>query len=171
MKRLQSLIEDLVVLARLDEMKELPLTEVDFSAVAAESAEPFRSVVEGGGMRFDCDIPPGISVKAEKRALHQLCTILLDNAAKYCDAGGAVAVRLAARGRGARFSVSNTYAEGKGVDYARFFERFYRQDESHNSGKSGFGIGLSMGREIAERMKGKLKVGYAGDTITFTVEL
>lgn len=50
-------------------------------------------------------------------------------------------------------TVSNSYTEGKNVDISRFFERFYRQDESHNSGKSGFGIGLSMGKEIAERTR------------------
>ncbi len=43
-KRLQTLIEDLVVLTRLDEMKESELTDVDLSAVVAESSEPFRSV-------------------------------------------------------------------------------------------------------------------------------
>lgn len=54
---------------------------------------------------------------------------------------------------------------------SRFFERFYRQDESHSSGKSGFGIGLSMAEEMAERIKGKLNVSYEGETITFSVEI
>ena len=45
-----------------------------------------------------------------------------------------------ARGKGAKIVISNTYAEGKAVDTSRFYERFYRQDESHNSEKSGFGI-------------------------------
>ena len=68
-------------------------------------------------------------------------------------------------------SVANTYAEGKNEDLSRFFERFYRQDESHHSGRPGFGIGLSMAREMTERMKGKMKVSYSGDSIIFTVEL
>ncbi|MBO4799417.1 MAG: GHKL domain-containing protein, partial [Lachnospiraceae bacterium] len=86
---------------------------------------------------------------------------------------GSVSVKLSSgsRGKGANIIVSNTYAEGKDLDTSRFFERFYREDESHNSEKAGFGIGLSMAREITERMKGKIKVTYAGDMIYFTVEL
>lgn len=76
-----------------------------------------------------------------------------------------------ARGKGAKIVISNTYAEGKAVDTSRFYERFYRQDESHNSEKSGFGIGLSMAKEITERMKGKLRVNYSDDTISFTVDV
>ena len=172
-KRLQTLIEDLVVLTRLDEMKESELTDVDLSAVVAESSEPFRSVAENDGKRFTADIAPDIRIKGDKRGLQQIVSILLDNAVKYCDANGAITVRLEsrARGKGAKIVISNTYVDGKDVDTSRFFERFYRQDESHNSEKSGFGIGLSMAKEITERMKGKLRVNYSGDTISFTVEV
>ena len=170
-KRLQSLIESLVVLTRMDEMKEIALTDVDYSAVVLETAEPFRSVIEGAGKSYDCQVPQGIHVKGDKRTLQQIASILLDNAAKYCDEGGNVSVRLSQKGKAAQLCVSNTYAAGKDVDTSRFFERFYRQDESHNSGKSGFGIGLSMAREMTERLKGKLNVSYEKDTISFTVEL
>lgn len=172
-KRLQTLIEDLVVLTRLDEMKESELTDVDLSAVVTESSESFRSVAESAGKRFTTDIAPELHIKADKRGLQQIVSILMDNAVKYCDENGEITVRLEsrARGKGAKIVISNTYAEGKDVDTSRFFERFYRQDESHNSEKSGFGIGLSMAKEIAERMKGKLRVNYSGDTISFTVEV
>lgn len=172
-KRLQTLIEDLVVLTRLDEMKESELTDVDLSAVVAESSEPFRSVAENDGKRFIVDIAPDIRINGDKRGLQQIVSILLDNAVKYCDANGSITVRLEsrARGKGAKIVITNTYVDGKDVDTSRFFERFYRQDESHNSEKSGFGIGLSMAKEITERMKGKLRVNYSGNTINFTVEV
>ena len=170
-KRLQSLIENLVVLTRLDEMKEIPLSSIDFSSVVSEAAESFRSVIESTGRHYDCQIEQNVSVQGEKRTIQQIVTILLDNAAKYCDEGGAVSVCLTRKGKGAKLSVSNTYKAGKDADLSRFFERFYREDESHHSGKSGFGIGLSMAKEMAERLKGKLEVSYEGDTITFTVIL
>lgn len=173
--RLQSLIEDLVVLARLDEMKEIPLTEVDVTGLVREAADAFRPVVEGSGRTFSAAVAENVRTQAERRSLQQVVNILLDNAAKYCDEGGAVSLTLVsrARGKGSVLTVSNTYREGKNADYSRFFERFYRQDESHTggSGKTGFGIGLSMGREIVERMKGKMKVSYSDDTISFTVTI
>lgn len=169
--KLQALIESLVVLSRLDEMQELTLTDVDFSAVTSETAEAFRSVIEGGGKTFCAKIAQGLHGQAEKRSFQQAVSILMDNAAKYCDEGGTVRVTLAQKGKGVRLTVSNTYAAGKGVDYGRFFERFYREDASHNSAKAGFGIGLSMAKEIAERLGGKLRVSYAGDTISFVLEV
>ena len=172
-KRLQSLIEDLVVLARLGEMEELTLTEVDFSALVTEAAESFRPAIEGAGKTFSCEIEPEVKAPAEKRTLQQIVTILLDNAMKYCDDGGQITLGLKHRGKnkGAVLTVSNPYAAGQDVDPSRFFERFYRQDESHHSGKSGFGIGLSMAKEMTERMKGKIRAGITDGIITFTVEL
>jgi signal transduction histidine kinase len=172
-RRMTDLIEDLVVLTRLDEMKESDMSDVNLSETVRDISEPFRSPAENRGLTFSSDIPDGIHVKGDKRSLGQVTSILLDNAVKYCDDKGSVSVKLSAgsRGKGANIIVSNTYAEGKDLDTSRFFERFYREDESHNSEKAGFGIGLSMAREITERMKGKIKVTYAGDMIYFTVEL
>ena len=167
-KRLQSLIENLVVLTRLDEMKEISLTDIDLSSVISETAEPFRSVIESTGRKFDCQIEQDIHIQGEKRTIQQIASILLDNAAKYCDEEGAVSVRLIRKSKGAQLNVANTYREGNNVDTSRFFERFYREDESHHSGKSGFGIGLSMAKEMTERLKGKLEVSYEGDTIIFS---
>ena len=172
-KRLQSLIEDLVVLTRLDEMAEIALTDIDCSALVLETAESFRDVIESSGRTYRCEIEPNIHVQGEQRAIQQLTSILLDNAAKYCDEGGTITVKLSgkSKGKGAVCSISNTYAAGANEDTSRFFERFYRQDESHNSGKSGFGIGLSMAKEITERLKGRIRASYSNQTISFTFEL
>jgi signal transduction histidine kinase len=171
--KLQNLIEDLVVLSRLDEMQDIVLARTDLSVITNETAESFRSVAEDSGRTFISEINPDVYAMAEKRSYQQLVSILMDNASKYCDKDGEIRVALTARsrGKGARLTVSNTYAEGKDVDYSRFFERFYREDASHNSSLAGFGIGLSMGKEIAERLGGDLKVSYSGDTISFEISL
>lgn len=170
-KKMQSLVEDLVVLTRLDEMKESAGTAVNFSALTRETAEPFVSVIQNDGKTFKEEMEDGLYILGDRRGAQQIVSILMDNAAKYCDAGGCVKLELKSRGKTCSLSVSNTYAEGKDVDFSRFFERFYRQDESHNSGKAGFGIGLSMGKEIVEHMKGQLRVDWKNDIITFTAEL
>ena len=99
----------------------------------------------------------------------------MDNANKYCDPEGIVTVRLRQIGRTrkrARLEVSNTYKEGKSVDYSKFFERFYRTEESHNNKEhKGFGIGLSMAQSMVKLFKGRLFASYKNDTITFTVIL
>ena len=170
-KRLQLLIENLVALTRLDEMEERAMTDVDLSAAIIETADPFRSIIESSGRKYEFQVEQNVHISGEKRTLQQIASILLDNAAKYCDEGGTVTVHLNRKGKGAQLSVSNTYAEGKTADTSRFFERFYREDESHNSAKPGFGIGLSMAKEMSERINGKLNVCYSGETITFSVEI
>lgn len=171
--KLQNLIEDLVVLTRADEMKEEAMQEVDLSQIVSETAESFRSVAESSGKAFAVNIAHDVVAKGDKRNFQHVVSVLVDNAVKYCDENGSIEVHLEclSRGKGAKIKVLNTFAQGKDAHLNRFFERFYRQDESHNSEKYGFGIGLSMAKEITEKMKGKMSVDYSGDTIIFSIEI
>ncbi|MEY8700131.1 HAMP domain-containing sensor histidine kinase [Streptococcus ferus] len=172
--RLTSLINQLVTLARLEERTDLVFEELDFSDLVQDAAEDFKALVIKDGKTFSMAIEPDLKVRGEHQSLFELVTILVDNANKYCDDEGTVTVRLSRTNspiRKAKLEVSNTYKTGKNVDYSRFFERFYRKDESHNSQKSGYGIGLSMAQSIVSIVKGKFSVHYKGDTITFKVIL
>lgn len=171
-ERLQSLIESLVVLAKLDEMKEIPLVDVDLSSLVRESAEGYRDMIDAVGKTCSCEIDENIHIGGEERTLRNLISIILDNAVKYCDEKGVIRIALHHRkdGKGAVLTVSNTFIEGEGIDTERLFERFYRRDESHHSAQPGFGIGLSMAREITHRMKGKISAKYADGSMHFTVE-
>ena len=88
---------------------------------------------------------------------------------KYCDEGGEIVLSLEKKGKNAILSVSNDYLEGDGVDYKRFFDRFYREDVSHSNEKKGYGIGLSMAESIVRMFKGKISVSYKKPKISFHV--
>ncbi|MFW5458956.1 sensor histidine kinase [Streptococcus hyovaginalis] len=173
--RLTGLINQMVTLARLEEQEDVELHKVNFSEITQDAAEDFKSLVIKDGKSFVMSIAPDIHVNAEEKSLFELVTILVDNANKYCDPGGQVHISLKTTGtvsKKAKLSISNTYKAGKTVDYSRFFERFYREDESHNNAhRSGYGIGLSMAESMVTLFKGKLSVAYKNDTITFTVLL
>ncbi len=171
--KLQELIEDLVVLTRLEEMKDIDMEDIDISVLVTETVESFREIIQTSGKRLETRIEPGLKVKTEKRSFQQLVSILAENAVKYCDEGGNICTELTSdnKGKHVKLCIKNTYESGKDMDYSCFFERFYRADMSHNSEIPGFGIGLSMGREIAERLGGKLEAGYEDDIISFTVIL
>ena len=86
-----------------------------------------RGPVVRDGKSFVMDITPDIHVKAEEKSLFELVTLLVDNANKYCDPEGTVTVRLRQIGRTrkrARLEVSNTYKDGKDVDYSKFLSVF-----------------------------------------------
>lgn len=172
-KRMNDLIGELIFLAKMNEKTDIVLQNMDFSSITKEVTESFKAVLEQQGKQLEMDILENVEVKGEEKLLHELVSILVDNAVKYCDEGGNVSVSLKHRSRetGARLVVKNTYAEGQNVDYSRFFQRFYREDTSHNSKKKGYGIGLSMAEGIVRRLRGKIAVSYHNGEIAFTVIL
>lgn len=168
-RRLNELISALVQLTKASEDERFALCDVDCSSIAKEAADSYRPVIERRGKHLLDDIEPNIHAQAEPKALLEVVNILLDNASKYCDDDGVVTIGLHRQGRRVQLVVANDYAAGEHVDYTRFFERFYRADESHNSSKEGFGIGLAMARELTRRMHGDISASWEQGRIEFIV--
>ena len=175
-ERMTDLINRLVVLARFEEKSEeksdVSEKNINFSDIVTKSANSFKSMAIKGGKNFESNIQKNLCISGDDGAIYELVNILIDNANKYCDDGGTVGVGLLQHGitfKKAKLIVYNTYKSGKGVDYSRFFERFYREDKSHNSNVSGYGVGLSIAGNIVKRHKGKIHISYKNDTIYFNV--
>ena len=94
-------------------------------------------------------------------------TILLDNAVKYCDENGSIFVGLEGHKKGIRLTVSNSYADGKDIDCKRFFDRFYREDNSRNIDTGGYGIGLSIAESICGQYGGDIQAQWQNGRISF----
>ncbi len=169
-KRMNGLVARLMTLARMEEQKPGEMVTVDLSRVAAEEADAFENVVHMGGKTFEKDLDPSVLVKGDEKSLREMCSILLDNAAKYCDEGGRVRIELK-NARHPVLTVRNSYADASRVDTSRFFERFYRADGSRNSKKQGYGIGLSIATDIARRMGARIQVSARDGDISFAVTM
>ncbi len=168
--RSTGLINELITLSRMSEAHEAVFEDVDLTEEVTEAAESFRTLILQQGKKLETEIMPKVTVRAERAFSAELINILLDNAAKYCDDGGTVRVELKKKGRaGALLRVQNDYRDGADVDYSRLFQRFYREDSSHNSKKSGYGIGLAMAQTIMERVKGSINAYWKDGVVTFTV--
>ena len=167
--RMSELISQLVVLSRLEERQDIVLSDVDMTEEARSVMTSFKSIADTQNITLKTDIADGVHVNADQKGLRELINILMDNAIKYCDEEGTVEVSLTKKGKNAVFVVSNDYEAGDGVDYKQFFERFYREDKSHNSEKKGYGIGLSMAESLVRMFKGKISVNYKKPVISFTV--
>ena len=172
-QRMSELISQLITLSKLQEKDAVKLVEVDFTKETKDVTGDFKTVVENDGKHFSTKIAEGVKCHADEKGLHELISILLDNAAKYCDEGGDVSVTLTKRGKlGGILTVANSYKEGEGIDYERFFERFYREDSSHNQeSKKGYGIGLSMAQNLTEMFRGRISAKYHDGMIYFIVTL
>ena len=173
-QRLSKLINDLIVLSKMSEGKqEMVWEDVNVSEIADSIAKSFQTMVADQKKHLVCRIEPQVSICSDAKRLYTLINIFVDNAVKYCDDDGTVAITVAAakKHKSAVITIANTYADGAHMDFSHFFERFYRGDESHNSQTSGYGIGLSMAEELAKLLKGKIHVDYKENTIIFTIKI
>ena len=172
--RLNGLIQNLVMIARSREQEDRSeLTEIDVSRIIEESVAPYELLAEQTARRIEREIEPDVRLRADESRLRQLSTILIDNAIKYCDEKGTICVSLHRQksGKGIDLVVSNDYAAGEGIDCARFFDRFYRADASHNIDSGGYGIGLSIAESICKQYGGTIRAEWSGGVISFACTL
>ncbi|MBR1693687.1 MAG: HAMP domain-containing histidine kinase [Lachnospiraceae bacterium] len=171
---MNGLIQNLVMIARSEEKEDKTgMTDVDVSKLVEESAQSFSSVATQGDRKLILQIEPDIHRILNGSKVQQLTTILVDNAIKYCDEGGTIRVSLSVMkwGKSIQLAVSNSYAEGANVDYNRFFDRFYREDQSHNIDKGGYGIGLSIAESICKQSGGTIRAEWKDGEISFICKL
>mgnify|MGYP006070539253 FL=1 len=170
--RLDRLIGHLVELARTEEtLAEEEIQPVDLSGVVAGQMEDYRLLAQTSGKELESDVAPGVTVRGAADNLKRLCTLLLDNAVKYCDSGGTIRLTLAQRGRWAVLSISNPCAGLDPAQLPRLFDRFYRADASRSRDTGGYGIGLSTARAIVGRHRGRLTAKSEDGLVVFTARL
>lgn len=168
--RMSSLIEDLLLLARLDEGQELVYGTVDLTRLAVEAVGDARAA--GPDHRWELDVgEEPVVVAGDTGRLHQVIANLLANARTHTPAGSTVTTSVERQGTDA---VLRVHDDGPGIDPGiadELFERFARADRSRARKTGGTGLGLSIVKAIVEAHHGSVTVdGEPGDT-TFTVRL
>ena len=166
-KQMKSLVEELLTLARADNMvRTAVMGEVSLSDVAADCALAFEPVAFEAGKPLDYQIAEDTAVMGDRDKLRQLISILLDNAIKYGADGGTISLTLRKTDRQAQLTVSNPGTPIPPEHLPHLFERFYRADASRGE-KSGFGLGLSIAAAIAQEHKASLRAESDADSTRF----
>jgi len=167
--RLSSLIEDLLLLSRLDAGRlKLEFAPVNLSALIEASLDDLGALPEDFGLTVENDFPPDLRIGGEKRYTAIILQNLLENARKYNRRGGRI--RLVARvGDGwVRLAVGNTGRSIPAAAQAHIFERFHRGAMGENV--PGYGLGLNLARELARLHQGELRlIGSDADWTEFEV--
>ena len=163
--RMTGLVEDLLLLARLDSGRPLEREPVDLSRLLLEAVNDARVV--DGDRQWRLSLPHApVSVDGDAARLHQVVTNLLANASKYTPAGTTITVTGSADG----FAVHD---DGPGFSpelAPRAFERFTRGDAARTRA-GGVGLGLSMVEAIVAAHGGTVELTSAPGDTTFTVRL
>jgi two-component system phosphate regulon sensor histidine kinase PhoR len=171
-RRLQSLVEDLMSLSRIEaEKHELPRDRIDLGQmVGTIASETAMTMGEG---RVTARTEEGI-VLGDRQQLDQLVRNLIDNAFKYGDPSQPVSVALAVHGTEAELVVADK-GEGIHPDHLPYLtRRFYRTDPGRSRAAGGTGLGLAIVKHIVERHRGKLDIASTlgvGTTVTVRIPL
>jgi two-component system, OmpR family, phosphate regulon sensor histidine kinase PhoR len=174
-QRLQSLVEDLLDLSRIEARGfRLSFEAIELRPIFSQVLGLFRERASKKNVALEerilGDLP---KVRADRRALEHVLTNLIDNAVKYCGPGTHVWLNVAASTEGVTVSVAD---DGPGIDerhLPRIFERFYRVDAGRSREVGGTGLGLSIVKHLVEAMGGAVSVQSQlnhGTTFSFTLK-
>ncbi|MGZ4617584.1 MAG: sensor histidine kinase [Frankiaceae bacterium] len=171
-KRMGLLVEDLLLLARLDQQRPLDRTPVDLSPLAADAVHDARTVAPDHHIRFEAAAGPRPVVLGDEARLRQVVANLVGNACTHTPSGTSVTVRVTATCGCAVLEVADDGPGMRAEDAARVFERFYRADRSRTRASGGTGLGLSIVASLVAAHGGTVAVDTSpGKGACFTVGL
>ncbi|WP_027363527.1 sensor histidine kinase [Desulfotruncus alcoholivorax] len=170
-ERLNKLVHDLLLLAKLDRTPRLELTEGWLDAVIRDMEPQLR--ILAGGRRLDLQIEPNMKCKYDPDKMKQVVLNLFHNAVQHTDPEkGRIRISLSKKRSGVELSVHDN---GPGISDSHLphvFDRFYRIDTSRTRKYGGAGLGLSITKSIIDAHGGTVGVeSKEGEGCTFHVWL
>lgn len=170
-KRMQYLTESLLDLSRLENWQDWKQQFSPFSLSRLVETEClyFESLFFEEERELYYQLADSITLSGDENKIKQLVTILLDNALKYSVRGTKTELSLEKSGNKVFLQISNAIEKEMGKEEReKLWKRFYRLEESRSEEK-GYGLGLSIAKEIVRMHQGEIKVESVGKRICFTV--
>jgi two-component system OmpR family sensor kinase len=168
--RMEHLVADLLLLARLDEGRPLEQRSVDLVALCAEAVHTASTVGPDWPVTFQASTP--IEVMCDPTSMRQVLDNLLGNVRAHTPPGTRTLVTVEPEGEGAVITVADNGPGMEPEEAAQIFERFYRSDPSRSRAHGGAGLGLSIVSAIVASHGGTVSAqGRVGEGSTFTVHL
>jgi signal transduction histidine kinase len=170
--KLEALSNGLLRLAQHDSRDSEAFAPVSLAKVAADAVDHMSSSTKRRSIKIFNEVEPTM-VWGDRQHLTEVVSILLDNAVKYSPAKSSV--RLASHVQG-NYAYLEIHDKGQGIseeDLPHIFDRFYRADTSRSKDKaSGYGLGLSIAKKIAEVHGGSIEAtSLVGEGSVFTLKL
>ena len=168
-----ALVEDLLLLARLDAGRPLEREPVDLTRLLLEAVSDARVVAPDH--RWRLDLPDdAVEVTGDAHRLHQVVTNLINNARRHTPAGTTVTVGARPRPAEGEDVQITVHDDGPGIPdglHGRVFERFTRGDTSRTRASGGAGLGLSLVQAITGAHGGFAAMDSRPGDTTFTISL
>jgi len=156
-EHLDAVVGDLRLLAQGDaDRLVVDNSPLNLAALVRDVYAEVQSGATARGIQFELDTPAELTVAGEHYRLRQLLLILIDNALKYTDASGTIAILLSQQHGKAALTIRDTGAGIAPRHMPYIFNRFYRADEAKSGNGGGAGLGLAIAREIVEAHQGHI---------------
>jgi two-component system OmpR family sensor kinase len=169
-ERMGHMVDDLLLLARLNSGRDLDRADVDLTRVVLDTVSDARAA--GPEHRWQLDLPDEpVEVEGDQHALHQVLANLLGNARLHTPPGTTVLTTLERAGSGAVVTVVD---DGPGIPpgvLPDIFERFVRADDAGSEVPGGSGLGLAIVDAIVRRHGGSTEVRSRPGRTEFSVRL
>lgn len=171
-RRMADLLSQLTKMAAMDEEAfTFQRERMGLTQMVSECVDSFSVVVQQRQLDLSSEISDNMEYSGDEAAIRQLVSTLVENAFKYVNDAGWVRVQLMSADRGSHpvLVVANSISADTEFDASRVFDRFYRADKSRTAG-SGFGIGLSAAKMIAEKHGAHIDVEHVpGESVRFAI--
>jgi len=168
-ERMSLLVDDLLLLARLDEGRPLDREPVELEQIVGEAVETALTLEPDRQVDFESE---GALVLGDRDQLRQIVDNLLSNVRAHTPAGTPLRVRVGRTNGSATIEVVDSGPGLSGEEAERVFERFYRADESRARASGGVGLGLSIVAAVAEAHGGTVTArSQPGEGATFQITL
>jgi len=149
--RMIQMVEQLLELSQAGQ-EALELQPVDAGTLISEIAKSFTTLAQHKQIDFTPPSPEPIWLLADQQALEKIIYNLLSNAFKYTPQHGKVSVLVQPEGQKVIIKIADTGIGISESDQDKIFQRFYRAKTANDSGIQGVGIGLSLVKELCQRM-------------------
>lgn len=171
--RLTAVADDLLDLAQIETgHRTLQTEEFYLREVVQSVADTLMPKIEQKALELSVQVSDAIKVHADRGAIHQIITNLIDNAIKYNRPAGQIVVSANESKEFVTISVSDSGVGIPQEQLSRVFERFYRVDKARSRKSGGTGLGLSIVKHLVEMHGGKIWVNSElgkGSVFTFTI--
>jgi two-component system OmpR family sensor kinase len=168
--RMGLLVEDLLMLARLDQDRRLDRRHVDLASIAAQAVQAARIVHPDRPIALAADDP--VIVYVDEERLRQVIDNLIANAVQHTPPRSPVTVSVTSSSATGEIVVADNGPGMTAEQAARAFERFYRTDDARTRARGGTGLGLSIAASLAAAHGGDITVDtQPGQGAAFRVRL
>ncbi len=168
--RMSNLITRLLDLSKTEYLKKENFSKNDISMIIEKRALTFESLAYEKNINIETNIVEKVNIFCNKESIDELVSILIDNAISHSNENSKIKINLTCDASEIKLEVINKGDPIPSDECEKIFERFYRNDKSHNRKSGRYGLGLAIAKNIVKAHNGNIRAYSKDEYTTFEVK-